>query len=75
MAGSVVLIFTVACMGVGLYQMAGYYECQKCQDRHIPTYWQTNLAMHIGRTRYMKCPECGKWRWQKKFLSKEDEEV
>ena len=34
-----------------------------------------NLAMHIGRTRYMKCPECGKWSWQKKFLSKEDEEV
>lgn len=33
---------------------------------------QTNLAMHVGRKRYMKCPECGKWSWQKKVLTKED---
>ena len=74
-AVAVVMILTVAFIAVGIEQKAGYYECQKCHDRHIPTYWQTNLAMHIGRTRYMKCPECGKWSWQKKFLSKEDEEV
>ena len=36
------------------------------------TYWQTNLAMHMGRTRYMKCPECGKRSWQKKVLTKEE---
>ena len=74
-AVAVVMILTVAFIAVGIEQKAGYYECQKCHDRHIPTYWQTNLAMHIGRTRYMKCPECGKWSWQKKVLSKEDEEV
>lgn len=74
-AVAVVMILTVAFIAVGIEQKAGYYECQKCHDRHIPTYWQTNLAMHIGRTRYMKYPECGKWSWQKKFLSKEDEEV
>lgn len=74
-AVAVVMILTVAFIAVGIEQKAGYYECQKCHDRHIPTYWQTNLAMHIGRTRYMKCPECGKWSWQKKFLNKEDEEV
>ena len=74
-AVAVVMILTVAFIAVGIEQKAGYYECQKCHDRHIPTYWQTNLTMHIGRTRYMKCPECGKWSWQKKVLSKEDEEV
>ena len=37
------------------------------------SYWQTNLAPHMGRTRYMKCPECGKRSWQKKVLSKEKE--
>jgi len=74
-AVAVVMILTVAFIAVGIEQKAGYYECQKCHDRHISTYWQTNLAMHIGRTRYMKCPECGKWSWQKKVLSKEDEEV
>ena len=74
-AVAVVMILTVAFIAVGIEQKAGYYECQKCHDRHIPSYWQTNLAMHIGRTRYMKCPECGKWSWQKKVFSKEDEEV
>ena len=72
---ALIMILAVAFIAIGIEQKAGYYECQKCHDRHIPTYWQTNLAMHLGRTRYMKCPECGKWSWQKKVLSKEDAEV
>lgn len=67
-----VMVFTVAFLAVGIEQKAGYYECQKCHDRHVPTYWQTNLAMHVGRTRYMKCPQCGQWSWQRKVLTKED---
>ena len=65
------MILIVAFIAVGIEQKAGYYECQECHHRHVPTYWQTNLAMHIGRTRYMKCPECGKRSWQKKVLTKE----
>ena len=72
---ALVMILIVGFIAIGIEQKAGYYVCQKCHDRHIPTYWQTNLAMHIGRTRYMKCPECGKWSWQKKVLIKEDAEV
>ncbi|MBQ9887568.1 MAG: helix-turn-helix transcriptional regulator [Lachnospiraceae bacterium] len=68
---AVVMNVIVAFIAVGIEQKAGYYECQKCHDRHIPTYWQTNLAPHIGRTRYMKCPACGKWSYQKKVLTKE----
>ena len=49
----------------------GYYECPNCHNRYVPTFWQTNLAPHIGRTRYMKCPECGKRSYQKKVLTKE----
>jgi transcriptional regulator with XRE-family HTH domain/DNA-directed RNA polymerase subunit RPC12/RpoP len=71
-AVALVMIIIVAFVAVGIEQKAGYYECQYCHHRHVPTYWQTNLAMHIGRTRYMKCPECGKRSWQKKVLSKED---
>jgi len=67
-----VMIFTVAFIAVGIEQKAGYYECQHCHHRYVPTYWQTNLAMHMGRTRYMKCPECRKRSWQKKVLTKED---
>lgn len=52
-------------------QKAGYYECQKCGHRHIPQYSSVFWAMHINRTRYMRCPECGKRSWQKKVISKE----
>ena len=71
-AFALAMIFAVACIAVGIEQKAGYYECQNCRHRHIPTYWQTNLAMHIGRTRYMKCPECGKWSWQRKVLTQQE---
>ena len=41
----------------------GYYECQKCHHKYIPSYQQVYFAMHYGRTRYMKCPHCQKRSW------------
>ncbi len=52
-------------------QTAGYYECQKCNHKYVPQYKSVFLAMHMGRTRYMKCPKCKKYSWQKKVLSKD----
>ena len=71
-AFALAMIFIVAFIAVGIEQKAGYYECQKCGHRYVPTYWQTNLAQHAGRTRYMRCPKCGKRSWQKKVLTRED---
>ena len=51
-------------------QTAGYYECKKCHHRYVPTYTGVFSAMHYGRTRYMKCPQCNKRSWQKKVISK-----
>ena len=51
-------------------QVAGYYECQKCKHRYVPSYMKVLFAMHFGRTRLMKCPDCGKVSWQKKVISK-----
>ncbi len=68
---ALLMIFIVAFVAVGIEQKAGYYECQHCHHRYVPSYWQVNLAMHTGRTRYMKCPECGKRSWQKKVLTKD----
>ena len=51
-------------------QVAGYYECKCCGHKYVPTYKAVNLAMHVGRTKFMKCPECNKWSWQKKVISK-----
>ena len=72
LAFALMMIFIVAFIAVGIEQKVGYYECQSCGHRYVPTYWQTNLAPHTGRTRYMKCPECGKRSWQRKVLTKED---
>lgn len=49
----------------------GYYECQKCHNKYVPKYSSVYFAMHLGTTRYMKCPKCGKKSWQKKAMSKE----
>ena len=56
---------------IRIEQMAGYYECQHCHHRYIPKYSSVFMAMHNGRTRYMRCPKCGKLSWQKKVLTKE----
>ena len=56
---------------VKIEQIAGYYECKNCKHRYVPTYKSVNLAMHMGRTRYMKCPKCGKKTWNKKVIEKE----
>ena len=56
---------------VKIEQVAGYYECAECGYRYIPKYGTIFLAMHMGRTRYMKCPKCGKRSWQKKVIGKE----
>ena len=61
-------LVVMAFVMVKIEQIAGYYECQKCHHKHVPTYWTTNLAPHVGRTRYMKCPKCGEKNWQKKVL-------
>ncbi len=55
---------------VKIEQIAGYYECRECGHRYVPTYKAVNLSMHMGRTRYMTCPKCGKKSWQKKKIEK-----
>jgi transcriptional regulator with XRE-family HTH domain/DNA-directed RNA polymerase subunit RPC12/RpoP len=56
---------------VRIEQVAGYYACKKCGHKYVPTYKAVNLSMHMGRTRYMKCPKCGEKSWQKKVISKD----
>ena len=66
-----VLFLAVCFYAVRIEQVAGYYVCKECGHRYVPTYKAVNLAPHMGRTRYMKCPACGKKSWQKKALTKE----
>ena len=61
-------------LGVGnaikIEQVAGYYECPKCNHKYVPTYKSVFWAQHMGRTRKLKCPKCGKKSWHKKVISK-----
>ena len=66
------ILFWAGCFyALRIEQVAGYYECKHCKYRYVPTYKAVNMAMHMGRTRYMRCPQCGKKSWQKKVLSKD----
>ena len=49
-------------------QIAGYYKCTKCGHKHVPTFGAVFIAMHMGRTRHLRCPKCGEKSWQKKVL-------
>ena len=49
-------------------QIAGYYKCEECGNKYVPKYWSVFMAMHMGRTRHLRCPKCGKKSWQKKVL-------
>ena len=66
------ILFWAGCFyALRIEQVAGYYECEHCKHRYVPTYKAVNMAMHMGRTRYMRCPQCGKKSWQKKVVSKD----
>ena len=66
-AGSVIFAFGVG-NAVKIEQVAGYYECSDCHHKYVPTYQSVLWAQHMGRTRKMKCPNCGKKTWNKKVL-------
>lgn len=59
------------CFAMRIEQMAGYYACKQCKHKYVPTFKAICFAPHMGRTRYMRCPQCGKKSWQKKVLSKD----
>ena len=61
-----VLCFTGLILSTKIEQIAGYYECKYCGHKHIPSFRVVLWSMHMGRTRYMKCPKCEKRSWQKK---------
>ena len=53
---------------IRIEQIAGYYVCDNCHYKYIPTYKNVLFAIHFGRTRYMKCKKKKKKTWHKKSL-------
>lgn len=65
------LIYIVVCfVGLKFELEAGYYECKECKDKFVPTYKEIMFSLHIGTTRYLKCPKCNKITWAKKVMKK-----
>lgn len=63
------IIFAVGMANaIKIEQVAGYYECSNCKHKYIPSYQSVLWAMHIGRTRKMKCPKCHEKSWHKKVI-------
>ncbi|SET69185.1 helix-turn-helix domain-containing protein [Lacrimispora sphenoides] len=67
---AIVLFIPAIYFSLKLERDAGYYECQHCHERYVPTLKQVVFAPHNGRKRYMKCPKCGKRTYQIKVLTK-----
>lgn len=67
---STIFIFVFALILLRIEQVAGYYQCGKCNHKYIPTFKGVLWAPHINRTRYLKCPKCNKRSWNKKVVSK-----
>ncbi len=63
------IVFLIPCFyALKLEVSVGVYKCKKCGYEIVPTYLEALNAMHMGTTRYLKCPKCNKRRWCKKVL-------
>lgn len=64
--GSLLLSLPLILFAILIEKDAGFYECAHCHHKYIPTWKAVLWSPHMGRTRKMKCPKCGKKTWNKK---------
>ncbi len=68
---AICVVFLIPCFyALKLEVSVGAYKCKNCGHEIVPTYMQALNAMHMGTTRYLKCPKCNKRTWCKKVLKK-----
>ena len=64
-------VFLAPCFyALKLEVSVGAYKCKNCGHEFTPTYKQALGAMHMGTTRYLKCPSCNQRTWCKKVLKR-----
>ena len=67
------IVFLIPCFyALKLEVSVGAYKCKNCGYEIVPTYSEVLWAMHMGTTRYLKCPKCEKRTWCKKIINKEN---
>lgn len=63
------VVFLIPCLyALKLEVSVGAYKCKMCGQEIVPTYGEALRAMHMGFTRHLKCPHCGKRTWCKKII-------
>ena len=63
--------FLITCVYAVKFEVSvGAYKCKNCGCEIVPTYKEAMNAMHMGFTRYLKCPNCNKRTWCKKVIKK-----
>ena len=63
------VVFLIPCFfALKLEVSVGAYKCKMCGQEIVPTYGEAMGAMHMGFTRHLKCPHCGKRTWCKKVI-------
>lgn len=69
----ITILFLIPCFfALKLEVSVGAYKCKNCGTEITPTYSEVLNAMHMGTTRYLKCPNCGKRTWCKKIWNKKN---
>ena len=65
------IVFLIPCFfALKLEVSVGAYKCKNCGNEIVPSYKEAMNAMHMGFTRYLKCPNCNKRTWCKKVIKK-----
>ena len=65
------IAFLIPCFyALKLEVSVGAYKCKNCGHEIVPTYKEAMNAMHMGFTRYLKCPKCNQRTWCKKVIKK-----
>ena len=68
---AIVVVFLIPCFyALKLEVSVGAYKCKNCGHEFTPTYKQALNAMHMGTTRYLRCPSCNERTWCKKVLKR-----
>ena len=68
---AICVVFLIPCFyALKLEVSVGAYKCKNCGHEMVPTYSEALNAMHMGFTRYLKCPKCNKRTWCKKVINK-----
>lgn len=68
------IVFLIPCFyALKLEVSVGSYRCKNCGCKFVTTYKQALNALHMGTTRFLKCPNCNKRTWCKKELKNKEE--